>query len=818
MKLTIQSRLIYTIAFMAILLIGIGGLGISNLSKINDSLKTVYEDRVVPLKQLKMIADDYAVSVIDAVNKANAGLIEAEPTLAKVRKASAEIDQEWKKYKATTLTPDESKLAEQAEVLFAKANRDVAQLDAFLATKHGNIQGDLIQFDGPLYTSIDPIGDKIGELITLQLDVAKAEFIASQKTYETVRTVSLGLILLGLVLAVLSGVLLIRAISRPLSSAVTVAQNIAQGRLDNQIVIHSQDETGQLLLAMQQMQQSIQSFVAAQQQMAQQQAAGAMSARLDASQYPGTFGVMAGQVNTLVEEQNRVIQTTIEVIAQYSKGNFTPDMPALPGEKAKITQSIAEVKRALLAISGDIQRLAQAGANGDFSQRCDASQYQYMFQAMLENLNQLIVTCDVGFNDVLRVSEALAQGDLSQTISKDYPGLFGRTKHGVNATVASLSKIIGEVDQMVSAAAERGDFSRRLSTEDKQGFSRNLAEQLNQLSSTTDTGLRDVMRVATALADGDLTQSITKNYPGLFGETGEAVNTTVKNLQHLVGEIQQSGTTISHAASEIAQGNADLSRRTESQAANLEETAASTEELTGTVRQNAENAREANELAQSSAKITHEGAIAVRNIVERMNSIQAASSKIVEIISVIDGIAFQTNILALNAAVEAARAGEQGRGFAVVASEVRNLAQRSAVAAKEIKVLIGDSVAQVEQGSLQVNQAGNTMGQVENSIERVSVLIAEIANASIEQSAGIAQVNQAVTQMDEVTQQNAALVEQAAAAAESLQEQAQALSDAVSVFKINQATPMTVQKVIHKAAQLEPADQSGHQNNALSVI
>lgn len=808
MQLSIKSRLIYTIAFLALLLIVIGGLGIHSLGTSNESLKTVYEDRVVPLQQLKLIADDYAVSVIDAVNKANAGLVDAEPTLSKVNAASKEIDAQWKKYMSTTLTSEEAKLAKDAEQLFEHANEDVRALTSFLTGKHGNLKGQLSQFDGPLYTSIDPIGDKISELINLQLSVAKAEFTASQATYTQVRNLSFGLIGLGLALAALSGFLLIRAISVPLSRAVSVAKNIANGQLNNQIVIHSKDETGQLMLAMQQMQTSICSFVSAQQVMAQQHSAGAMSARLDACQYPGTFGAMAEQVNQLVAGHIEVIEQTITVIAQYSQGNFTPDMPALPGEKAQITQSIAEVKRALLAISGDIQRLAEAGANGDFSPRCDASQYRFMFKAMLEDLNQLIVTCDVGFNDVLRVSEALARGELNETISKDYPGLFGRTKTGVNATVAALTKIIGEVDQMVGAAALHGDLSVRLGLNDKQGFSRKLAEQLNQLSSVTETGLRDVMRVASALADGDLTQTIQQQYPGLFGETSQAVNTTVANLQHLVGEIQQSGITISHASSEIAQGNADLSRRTEAQAANLEETAASTEELTGTVRQNADNAKEANDLAQTSADITKEGGIMVRKVVDTMSSIQEASRKIVDIISVIDGIAFQTNILALNAAVEAARAGEQGRGFAVVAAEVRNLAQRSAVAAKEIKVLINDSVTQVEHGSQQVHQAGDTMNKVETSIERVRILISEIAHASVEQSAGIAQVNQAVTQMDEVTQQNAALVEQAAAAAESLQEQARSLSDAVSVFKLSHAAPASVQALLSRASQPDSASDA----------
>ena len=800
MQLSIKSRLIVTIVFLASLLIIIGAKGIYTLSDVNKSLQTVYADRVVPLQQLKVISDHYAVSVIDAVNKANAGLMSGQDALNLVNQAKAEIKTEWQSYMSTTLTKEEEQLALQAEALFAPANQAVQQLIEFLQQNPGLLNGQLTDFDGPLYTQIDPIGGKIAELMNLQLRVAKSEYTTAQDNYFMVRNTSLLLISIGLILAAFSGYLLIKAISAPLTKAVNIAQNIAKGQLNNSIELDRHDEMGQLMLAMHQMQQAIQHYVQAQQQLAESHAKGQLTARLDPTQYPGTFGEMASQVNTLIDDYINVIDQTIFIIGRYSKGNFDQDMPNLAGEKQQITRSVAEVKSALLAISNDIHRLSAAGAAGDFKVRTDPTQYQYVFRTMLENLNLLIETCDDGFSNILGVSEALAKGDLTQTITKEYPGTFGRTQHGVNQTVLTLRKVIGEVDAMVTAAAEQGDFSVRLSTADKQGFSLTLAERLNQLSVVTDTGLRDVMRVASALADGDLTQSITTRYPGLFGETGHAVNVTVQNLQNLVGDIQTACNNIYHVTAEIAQGNADLSRRTESLAASLEETAASTEELTSTVHQNTENAKAANQLAASSADIVKNGGQVVRQVVDTMGDIQQSSRKIVDIISVIDSIAFQTNILALNAAVEAARAGEQGRGFAVVASEVRNLAQRSAVAAKEIKVLINTSVGLVENGSQQVNQAGLTMQDIERSIEKVRVLIHEITQASVEQSAGIAQVNQTVTHMDEVTQQNAALVEEAAAAAESLQEQAETMMQAVSVFKTSQQSSQPVKTILAKAA------------------
>jgi methyl-accepting chemotaxis protein len=257
-----------------------------------------------------------------------------------------------------------------------------------------------------------------------------------------------------------------------------------------------------------------------------------------------------------------------------------------------------------------------------------------------------------------------------------------------------------------------------------------------------------------------------------------------ESLINIVGEVRNTTDSISSASQEIARGNADLSQRTEEQASSLEETASSMEELTSTVKQNAENAKQANQLATNASDIAVKGGQAVGEVVNTMASISTSSKKIVDIISVIEGIAFQTNILALNAAVEAARAGEQGRGFAVVAAEVRNLAQRSAAAAKEIKTLIGDSVDKVDAGSKQVDQAGATMNEIVQAVKRVTDIMAEIAAASNEQTGGIEQVNQALIQMDEVTQQNAALVEEAAAAAEAMQEQAGTLMEAVSVFKL----------------------------------
>ncbi|WP_276509853.1 methyl-accepting chemotaxis protein [Pseudoxanthomonas mexicana] len=452
-------------------------------------------------------------------------------------------------------------------------------------------------------------------------------------------------------------------------------------------------------------------------------------------------------------------------------------------EVGQLLSAMQRMQTQVQSVIAAQSEMAARHDEGQISYRMDDSAFPGEYGRMVRDTNALVASHLQAIGDALKIMQRYSVGDLSLDMPK-LPGEKANLTETMDATKANLSAINGEIKRLAMAASS-GDFSQRGDVDKYQYDFRDMIDGLNQLMETTDGNLAEVSELLQAIARGDLTARMEGDFHGVFARMRDDANATVAQLTDIVGRIQDASTSINTAAGEIASGNSDLSRRTEQQAANLEETAASMEELTSTVRQNAESARQANQLAQGAAGVASQGGEVVGKVVTTMRDIEQSSKKIADIISVIDGIAFQTNILALNAAVEAARAGEQGRGFAVVASEVRTLAQRSANAAKEIKGLIETSVDKVADGSKLVNQAGATMGEIVASVQRVTDIMSEISAASQEQSAGIEQVNQTITQMDETTQQNAALVEEASAAARSMEEQAQALSESVSVFKLH---------------------------------
>jgi methyl-accepting chemotaxis protein len=391
-------------------------------------------------------------------------------------------------------------------------------------------------------------------------------------------------------------------------------------------------------------------------------------------------------------------------------------------------------------------------------------------------------------DETRRVFAALSKGDLSQTMGAEFEATFSVLTHDANETVAMLSQVIEHDIQSIVESAQRGELDQRIDLSGKSGFFLSLSDGINNLVESTENIISDTARVLSAMAQGDLTERIDASYQGIYDKLKADANATNDRLIEVVGEIKQATYAVKTGTAEIASGNVNLSQRTENQAASLEQTSSAMEEMTATVQQNAGNARQADTLAQNAGATARSGGEEVNDAIRAMAEISESSNKITDIIGAIDEIAFQTNLLALNASVEAARAGDQGRGFAVVASEVRNLAGRSATAAKEIKVLIEDSSGKVDEGTKLVNKSGETLEEIVTSVKKVTDIVAEIAAASAEQAAGLDEVNKAVVQMDGMTQQNAALVEEAAAASESLGEQADSLDQLITFFNTGGGT------------------------------
>ncbi|MFO0394267.1 MAG: methyl-accepting chemotaxis protein [Lysobacteraceae bacterium] len=596
----------------------------------------------------------------------------------------------------------------------------------------------------------EEVATLIQERVDFGLQGSTAARTGAEEAYKTAKGVIWTSLGVAIVLAIVLALLIARAVSKGVNSAVTIANAVAGGKLDDVIDTKRKDEIGALLSALSRMQNDLNARIEADRLVAE------ANLRIKNALDGGTTGVMIADNARQIIYANRSV---LDLLNRYSDDVRTVfadfDASKLVG-----------------------QSIDQFHANPDHQ------------AAMLEELTD-------SHRAEIRIGSATFRL-VANPIFNDDGERLGTMVDWADRTVEVA--VEREVQRIVEATA-RGDFSKSIAEAGKSGFFLTLATALNAGFAGTRSTLTEIGRVMGLVAQGDLTAKMEGHYEGQFAEIRDSIEGSVTQLRSLIGQIQMAAGQINTAASEIAAGNQDLSARTEQQAANLEETAASMEELTATVKQNADSARQANQLASGAAGVAEQGGEVVGKVVTTMREIEDSSKRVADIISTIDGIAFQTNILALNAAVEAARAGEQGRGFAVVASEVRSLAQRSAQAAKEIKELIEASVETVGEGSRLVQQAGATMAEIVGSVKRVTDIMAEISAASAEQSTGIEQVNQTITQMDETTQQNAALVEEATAAARSMEDQAQQLAEAVGRFKIaDTAAPVAAAASLARSA------------------
>jgi len=865
---SLKARIVSIFIAVAFTCLGLGVNGLYGIQYSNDRLSTVYNDRVVPLQQLKIVADMYAVNIVDTSHKLRNGNISWSQAQKNVDDAIKAVDKNWQAYTQTYLVPEEKVLISEAKPLIEQANLATAKLKEIIRTQDESL---IAEFTiNNLYPSIEPLSEKISELTVLQLDIAAKEFTLAQENYAFKRNLNILFIFLGLLITGFLGWQLYRAIMPRIAMAISYLMATAQGE-DHDSVLRTghRDEMTDVMDAYRALKTRIDFDYT-------DTLAGVdrIKSALDNASIPVTVG---NEVNKLIYMNKASFKLWEKMSANIAKSHpgFSVDN-LVGGTLGKYIENeedrasyVAELKgtkvldttmadRHLrltfnpvhnaeghylgrmiqwedrteeLAAEQSIARLIEQTVSGDLRNRIDATQYPDGFlKDISEGMNKLLEAVIGPLNMAANYVDNLSKGVIPEEITTEYKGDFNIIKNNLNACGIAIKSLVAD-GNLLAKAAEAGDLSARADALKHLGEYRKVIEGLN---ATLDAIIEPLNMAANSVEDiarGDIPQQITHRYNGDFNKIKDNLNTCFSAINALVADtkmlsdaagegnvsvradpdqhfgdfrkivegvnntlemivgpiatVKMSIETINTAAKEIAQGNSDLSRRTEDQAASLEKTAASMEELSSTVKQNADNAKQANQLASAASDVAVKGGVVVSEVVTTMANINQSAKKIEDIISVIDGIAFQTNILALNAAVEAARAGEQGRGFAVVAGEVRNLAQRSASAAKEIKVLITESVNNTNVGTVQVEKAGNTMHEIVTSVKRVTDIIAEISAASQEQSVGIEQVNEAIMKMDDVTQQNTALVEEAAAAAESLMDQADELMKAVSVFKLD---------------------------------
>lgn len=676
----------------------------------------------------------------------------------------------------------------------------------------------------------------------------------ADKKFQSILVITITIVTIALVL----NYLMLMGITRPLTRVVTISQAIANGHLENEIEEGRRDEIGQLLSAFKQMQARLRERTLEDKRITEE------ALRINQALDNVTTGVLIADNHNKIIYINRSAQQLFAEIEESVRKTI-PGFQAyhLVGEPIDIFQRRSEqqfdfsdntknVQRLLITIghlkldaslapviNADNQRLGwvtelrdrtaeiateqevetviSAAAQGNFEKRIELANKSGFFRKLGDMINRNLDYNHQIIEELMQVFSAIARGDLTKTMTNNYVGSLEQLKEDVNATVFTLTQVMNEIKQAADIASQ-GNFNQRIELSDKHGFFKMLSETLNQILDYNRQMIEELRQVFSAIAKGDLTQTITKEYQGTLALLKDDVNMTVAKLIEVMDTVKQAAETVSHAAEEISQGNTNLSQRTEQQSASLEETAASMEQMTGTVQQSANNTRKASELSNTASRQAQRGGEVVNAAVIAMEGINDSSKRVTDIIGVIDNIAFQTNLLALNAAVEAARAGDQGRGFAVVANEVRQLAQRSASSAKEIKGLIQESLGKVNEGTTLVNNSGEVFKEIMFAIQSVTVINAEIAAAGQEQLAGIHQVNKAVNQMEEMTQQNAALVEEATASSEQMQDQAENLKKHVAFFKTGQAyTSVTkTPKVIKTPRKGNTVKLSNNSNNSSS--
>ena len=798
MNLSIKTRVLLGFALPLILFLGFTLWVSLQLTQVKDSLTQVSEDRVQyallagsvdkNVVQIQQFLQDVSATrgqdgLDDGFAKAQANFDVLTQSLIKFEKRFAEVGD-------ASSVEAVKKIQRDADVYFAKG-QTMAKAYVAGGPEAGNkLMGDFDQASESLQNALQPF-------VQAQVDAMKLDLAGATARADSIKQTGLVIVVVALMVAVVLALLVTASITRPLNKALGVASLVASGQLDTKIE-EDGSEIGQLLAPLAEMQGTLQQFESAQAELARQHALGMLDYRMPVDQLQGTYRAMGESVNNLVQSHIADNRRVIDVVKQYADGDFSVAMDRLPGQKARISETMDLVQKSM----------REAAEAAMFNERIRLSLDSLPASVTVSNAQALLVHATPPAKELLKIfggagfnadqfygkklsslfieaahaqqfDEAVRTGQsIDMTVNGHQLRLLTRPVHDANGTpIGRITQWLDRTEEIASeqevsrivSNATQGDLSGRVCLDGKTGFFANLSQGMNQLLDVSEGAMTDAAQVLTAFAEGDMTHRITRNYAGLFAQVKDSANATAENLTRVIGEVRAAADALTGAANQVSATAQSLSQAASQQAASVEQTTASIDVMSASISQNSDNAKITDGMATQTSKEANEGGAAV-------NSTVAAMKKIASKIGIVDDIAYQTNLLALNAAIEAARAGEHGKGFAVVAAEVRKLAERSQEAAKEIGDLAQSSVSTAE-------RAGKLLDQIVPSIQKTSELVQEIAAASTEQSESVVQIGGAMGQLSKATQQNASASEELAATSEELSGQAGQLQQSIAFFK-----------------------------------
>jgi len=782
-NMNIGFRLGLGFGLVTLLMVIVGLLAMNRVQQLDDQIGVVVEDRMPKV--------EWANGWVDAVNEV-ARVLRNEvilSNLAAIEKEDSRIDDIREKMdvykdslKSTITSPEGKKMLDAAYSFsadirehqdqirsLAKANNDSAAA-ALLFGEYRAMQGEYLK--------------ALAELISYQQHLAMSDGESAGVLADSTRTLIIQLLVAALILSLLLGWFITRSVTLPIARCIRIAEDVAKGDLDVDVHVDSSDEVGKLMAAMSLQVEKLKGLIEDMNRMSKAHDSGDIDVAIPVNEYQNSFRTMAEGVNAMVFGHIAVKKKAMACIMEFGQGNFEAPLERFPGKKVFINETVEQVRGNLKALIADALMLSQAAVNGKLATRADVNRHQGDFRKIVQGVNDTLDAVINPLNVAAKYVEDISKGVIPSMITDNYNGDFNQIKNNLNVVVKMMNDLLRETDGLVKAALG-GQLTTRANAALFTGGWHQLVSGVNQTLDSVLQPINEASGVLEKVAARDMTARVKGEYQGDHAKIKNSLNVAVENLDKALSQVSDGAAQVASASEQISAGSQSQAQGANEQASSLEEISSSLEEIASMTKQNADNAIQAKNLSGEADNNARQGTEAMARMSGAIGRIKESSDQTAKIVKTIDEIAMQTNLLALNAAVEAARAGEAGRGFAVVAEEVRNLAQRSAQAAKNTADMIGESVRNADDGVKIAHEVSSSFEQIAVSSKKVNDLIAEIAAASKEQSQGIDQVTTAVTQMDKVTQQNAANSEESASASEELSSQAQELQSMVAQFALS---------------------------------